>query len=325
MRPCPACRSKGPFRAHAVPACRHGPGPSVPYLECGACRSLFIKQVPDSSDEHYGPGYHYLDERGPRAWLRRKRNLHAVAGRGILGGALSRLFPPPLEGFPDTLRAAGVGPERAGEVRILDVGTGSGELLFRMADAGYQCITGVDPFLPEGLDSLDSSCPRRPHLVRGHLAEMSGRFDLVMFHHSLEHVPDPEAELEAARNRLAPGGRVLVRVPIVPCFAWEEYGVLWVQIDAPRHATIFSRTGLPALARRVGLELESVRDDSTEVQLLGSEMYQQGRPLGEWYAHYGWRQRRRWRKKARILNRDRCGDQAAFVFRASPREDRACA
>jgi hypothetical protein len=104
---------------------------------------------------------------------------------------------------------------------------------------------------------------------------------------------------------------------VVGCLAWDRYGTAWVQIDAPRHLFVFSREGLPIMARRAGLELEAVRDDSTEVQFLGSELYQAGHPLHEFSRRFGWARRRRLRREARALNALGRGDQAGFVFSPS--------
>lgn len=55
-----------------------------------------------------------------------------------------------------------------------------------------------------------------------------------MFHHSFEHIADPFETLCSVR-RLLSSGTCLIRIPIVDSWAWENYGVNWIQIDAPRH------------------------------------------------------------------------------------------
>src|SRR5690606_19248090 len=145
-----------------------------------------------------------------------------------------------------------------------------------------------------------------------------GTRDLVMFNHSLEHVPDPQAMLETARRMLRPGGRILVRLPVADCEAWDRYGTEWIQIDAPRHLFIPSRRGMGMLAERAGLRVEAVLDDSTEIQFLGSELYRQRRRYDELQSRYGWDVRRRMRREARLLNARGRGDQAGFVL--APRE-----
>ena len=93
-----------------------------------------------------------------------------------------------------------------------------------------------------------------------------------MFHHSLEHVDDPEAALSLCRKRLEPQGRVLVRIP-VPHYAWRRYRDRWVQLDAPRHLHLMSERGFTQLVQRAGLVVAKVFYDSTPFQFWGSEAY----------------------------------------------------
>ncbi len=122
---------------------------------------------------------------------------------------------------------------------VLDLGCGAGVILLWMHMAGYPMLTGADPFLPEERELA----PGVRLMARGH-DQLNGRFDWIMMHHSFEHVPDPGATLSSAARLLAPGGRVLIRMPITGTAAWRAYGVNWAQLDAPRHLTLLT---LPAI------------------------------------------------------------------------------
>ena len=96
-----------------------------------------------------------------------------------------------------------------GDRRCLDVGSGSGVFATLAARAGWRCV-GVDPAGPErvagDVQLVRALFPPLP-------AEVDGRFDLVTFVNSLNYMIDPVAALAAAGAALAPGGRVVVRVP----------------------------------------------------------------------------------------------------------------
>jgi hypothetical protein len=154
------------------------------------------------------------------------------------------------------------------------------------------------------------------------LAEIDGRFDLIMFNHSLEHVADQVGMLRTARLRLADGGRVLVRVPVLG-LAWDVYGVDWIQLDPPRHFVIHSEDSMRRAAQAAGLAVESISYDSTPFQFWGSELYESGVPFVRkpWSRSemplriLKWRDAG-WRRAATGLNRDGLGDQAQFLLRA---------
>jgi hypothetical protein len=76
---------------------------------------------------------------------------------------------------------------------------------------------------------------------------------------------------------------------------------------------------LRILGERAGLTLEAVEFDSTELQFTGSELYRRDRPLTSGTTSFSRAEIRRFRARARALNAEGRGDQAAFYFTAGPR------
>ena len=115
---------------------------------------------------------------------------------------------------------------------------GAGPCCAVWAAIGFKNLTCIDPYL-EGSTSRDGV-----RFIKATLAEVSETFDVIMYHHALEHVTDLDAELTVARTRLAQGGFLVIRLPTLPNTAFEAYRNHWVQIDAPRHIHIPSRDGV---------------------------------------------------------------------------------
>jgi SAM-dependent methyltransferase len=99
------------------------------------------------------------------------------------------------------------------------------------------------------------------------LARLEGQsFDVIVLNDVLEHVIDPESLLRALRPLVAEGGCVVASIPNVREFftvkdlvvhgRWEyrDEGVL-----DRTHLRFFTRSSLPGLFERGGLELETVR------------------------------------------------------------------
>ncbi|GLV12207.1 putative methyltransferase [Mycobacterium intracellulare subsp. chimaera] len=274
----------------------------------------------------YQPDYYsYNASAEPRIlrWLTMQQDRFAWRTGGWPVGALVAALPPSLRSLMRTHDASGdvvamlrqLGFTR--DSRILDVGCGSGGLLDRLARVGFKKLYGADPFI-EG----DHKTPEGVPLMKRYLNEVPGEFDLIMFNHSLEHVPDLVGTLKAAYGKLAVDGICLARLPTTSSDAWNTYGADWVNIDAPRHIVIPSRRGMELAADSVGLRVEKTFDDSTFFQFIGSEAYRYDIALTDpkilWkiVRIFGPKQVWSWQKRAEGLNREGRGDWAGFVLRA---------
>ena len=288
------------------------------YVECRSCGCLQIEKIPPDLGRYYPEDYHSLgfsveqQFRNPiRNYIRRQR-CRAGIGRG---NAIGRLL---LRRYPNAALASLARLRATSASRILDVGCGTGYFVCQLFDAGIAGVMGLDPFIEKPIAYRNG-----PRILKAALTDITGEWDIIMFHHSLEHVPDPLETLEACAARLAPSGTCLVRVPTVSSYAWRHYQQNWYQLDPPRHVTLFSRAGLALLAKRAGLELEAVVDDSTASQFWASEQCVQAIPLVS-SRSYGANRRnsaftpvqiRSFEAKARELNARGEGDQAAFYFK----------
>ena len=177
-----------------------------------------------------------------------------------------------------------------------------------MQEAGYQNLTGVDPYLE------DDRQERNVTLLKRTIHELEGTWDLIMLHHTLEHIPDQLATLTSVARLLSGDGRCLVRIPLVSSYAWEHYRENWVQLDAPRHLFLHSSHSIRLVAEQAGLWLLEVQFDSTELQFTGSELYAQDVPLIDREGRFSPAEVLAYRKRAERLNVEGRGDQAAFLF-----------
>lgn len=205
------------------------------------------------------------------------------------------------------------------ETRFADVGCGDPWLLRAMVKLGYKNLTGIDPYVPARVDTSGITMLRRTLDDMAVAQEHAAEFDVVMFHHSLEHVPDPAASLRAASKVLAPNGVIFVRLPVVN-EAWERYREAWWGICAPQHLSIPSERSMHALAERTGFTISGIVYDSTRMQFIVSEAHARNRSRAEAFPSSPLRKiavaagtMHLW-LRARRLNAQRRGDQAAFVL-----------
>ena len=69
-------------------------------------------------------------------------------------------------------------------------------------------------------------------------------------------------------------------MPTVSSEAYETYGIDYYGLDAPRHLTIFSRSGMDRLCQEHGFRVVRVADDSDSAQFWASEQIRRRIPLG---------------------------------------------
>lgn len=194
------------------------------------------------------------------------------------------------------------------EAAILDIGCGSGTLLRRIQTWGYSNLTGVEPHI-----SNDITYPEGVKIIKTDLLHHTGEYDLIMLHHSFEHMSNPREALQHLSHMLRPGGKILIRIPVADSFAFRKYGVSWYQLDAPRHIFLHTTKSIAMLAKECGLTLQQVTCDSTVDQFLDSEKYQQDIALGE-NVQVSPRHKKACKRLAKLLNRINDGDQACFVL-----------
>jgi SAM-dependent methyltransferase len=204
--------------------------------------------------------------------------------------------------------------------RVLDVGCGSGALLYEMRELlGIKALTGVDTFI-----ASDICYENGVKVIKAELGDISDQFDTIMLHHSLEHMPDQLSVLSHLRRLLRPKGTVLIRIPVCSSFAWKTYGVHWAQLDAPRHLFIHSVSSFRILTEQAGFKIRETIYDSNVFQFWASEQYKLGISLTADNSYginpensiFTKRQIDEFAKLAEELNERGNGDQAGFFLEA---------
>ncbi|HEV7590435.1 MAG TPA: class I SAM-dependent methyltransferase [Longimicrobium sp.] len=198
----------------------------APVQECAACTHRFL---PTGDAE--------------------QREIEASYGSGYAG-----FRPDPV--FEATIRREvreRLAPALPRDARVLDVGCGNGVFLSAITAEGYPA-RGVDVSeesarlcRERGLDARAGDFLTMP---------LDGPYDAVTFWDVMEHLREPAAFLERAREALAPGGALVLKIP------GFERGVFYpiaavprlagAMLGAPSHIQYFNRRSLEALLARTG-------------------------------------------------------------------------
>jgi SAM-dependent methyltransferase len=218
------------------------------YQRCTDCRVVFLNPAPTQAflDSAYDDSYYsYQDFDMPPAW-------HALIKWLIR-------YNPGATGDP-TFDSPG---------RILDIGCGSGQFLYRMQLRGWQ-TAGVE------LSARAAEIGNSKHglnIQAGTLADAKlpdAAFNYIRLNHSFEHLLDPRETLAQIRRLLSPGGLLFIGVPNVDGLQARWFGRYWWNLGPPVHPFNYSRPTLERLLADQGFEIVSFRTNSNFAGILGS-------------------------------------------------------
>ena len=309
---CVACAKQSDGGRFAAREMYFGTRERFDYFECSHCGTIQIAAVPADLARHYPPGYYSFKVPTPKPttsverYFRRMRTDVWLGNRGGVAALLARLSkrrPQYLDWFDGlALRA---------DSRIVDIGCGNGDLLLKLQRDGFEHLRGLDPYIEADIDYAGFAVRKLS------LADDDGRYDLIMMHHSFEHMSSPRAVMAQIAGHLAPGGHALLRLPIAGGYAWRTYHEHWFALDPPRHLFLPTVRAMHLLAACAGLEIRRVFFDSDVGQFIGSEGYANDIPMME-QARQPQRsaaELSRLRRLADELNRNGDGDCGGFVLR----------
>lgn len=278
---CRICRAEETCAQYTAREMMYGLREPFQYVQCKICGCLQIAEIPADLARHYPADYY---SQMPRDEPAVARGLKGAVVRWYCrsaalnpGSAWARALrsslplPADFDEFGHYLVEARL---RHASERILDVGCGSSpHRLAAFARCGFAAVEGVDPFIPA--DTHYHGIP----IYRKTIDQVDGSFGLIMFHHSLEHVPDPVATLKTAARLIRRGGTCLVRIPVVDTHFWKTFGVDWAELDAPRHLYLMAPRTIDILARQTGFRLRKTTFDSQGWEIAASIQYQADIPL----------------------------------------------
>ncbi|MHC4400332.1 MAG: class I SAM-dependent methyltransferase [Planctomycetota bacterium] len=221
---CPVCR-------HELHEHYHTMG-QYELVQCAHCGFVFTKDIPSDRffNEVYAPSYQPAEDNYRPRFPFHRRLKYLVFAKIVK--LLCRRSP---------------------TIRLLDVGCNQGDLL--------RVVHHDRRFDAVGIDLAEAPLEYARSLgLDVHLSDLEsmrfaeGTFDMIVAHHVLEHVQNPERLVVEIHRVLKPGGYFFAVVPCISHIKARLAGRKWHYLSPPAHLWYFSPATLSAFVERLGFE-----------------------------------------------------------------------
>ena len=145
--------------------------------------------------------------------------------------------------------------------KVLDYGCGTGALVARLRREGFDAL-GYEPSPAAVAEAVAHSIP-----VFSALSE--GRFDLIMFWHSLEHVDHPFNVITSLKEHLNPYGKLLAAIPNGGSWEAKLAGDRWFHYDYPFHRMQYTPISLEKLFHAAGFRIQRMNFFNPDYTIAG--------------------------------------------------------
>ncbi|MBY5766732.1 class I SAM-dependent methyltransferase [Rhizobium leguminosarum] len=140
---------------------------------------------------------------------------------------------------------------------VLDIGCGSCVSLLEVRNLGGKAFgVEADP----NVRAIAEHFGLDVHIGSIHDDPFPGQtFDLIVLNQVIEHVPEPLALLRLVRERLAPGGKVILAFPNTGSLNRKVSRGKWINWHIPYHLHHYNKKSFGLIAARTGYRVASMR------------------------------------------------------------------
>lgn len=140
---------------------------------------------------------------------------------------------------------------------LLELGSGTGELLAACQTKGWACI-GVEPEEKARKQARKNyKIELTETIEKIELAENS--IDRIMLWHVLEHIPNLQESIRNFKYWLKKEGELLIAVPNHKSWDAKYYQENWAAYDVPRHLYHFDKNSMSTLLNQHDLEITKIK------------------------------------------------------------------
>lgn len=313
---CSICYNEKENTAYTVREMMFGLKEPFTYFKCAKCGCLQISQFPADMDKYYPKTYYSfsaIDKFIKKISWFKKLQFNQLSGyrKSVLSAIASFGY---KSDFYNWCRLLNLKNKNS---KILDVGCGIGQLLKKFYQLGFSNLTGIDPFIEKDIYYNDHF-----RVLKKDVFEVDETYDVIMLHHSLEHMPNQADILKRLYELLNPNGKLLIRIPVMSAPLFKKYGTNLVNLDAPRHFFIHSVKSIKTLLAETGFSVYATIFDGVLFDIIASEQYKNDISIYDERSYFVIREKsiftkhqiRQFKKEIKALNAKQQGSSIALFI-----------
>jgi 2-polyprenyl-3-methyl-5-hydroxy-6-metoxy-1,4-benzoquinol methylase len=154
------------------------------------------------------------------------------------------------------------------EIKLLDIGCGSGQFLYEMKTLGLG-VCGVEPgdFNKKDSDKYKLNIKNTEIIKAKYPKE---HFDLITMNHVFEHIGKPNETIKEIQKILKKKGILIIGIPNTNSISKKIFGKNWLALDVPRHLFNYSDKNIKFLLEKNGFKILKIRYNSRPTQFVVS-------------------------------------------------------
>lgn len=246
---CPICKKKGDNEILKVQELFLPTRKIFQYLFCRECESLSLLEIPKDLNSYYADYFSFKEKPPQNSYLTSLVKKTIIKNSGNFSRFLTRFL-----GKNEDLRISACCPLTIDRShKILDVGCGSGAFINELHQLGFANVLGIDAYLDK-----DFNFPWGGKCLKASIFDISEKYDLITFHHTLEHMEDIESVLTKISELLSPLGTCIIRIPNVSSYGFKIFKKHWFSIHPPFHLRLPSIKYMKNISDKTGLFIEKI-------------------------------------------------------------------